>query len=66
MSRSPARRRFCVNVLGLGNHDVAETLHARRIGAGAIFAVGEWEEMNGVPVLANRAIKPRLPDRLPP
>ena len=41
--------RFCVNVLGLGNRDVAEHFmlpHADR------FAVGEWTESHGVPVLA--------------
>lgn len=40
---------FCVNVLGLGNRDVAE--HFMHSGADR-FAVGEWEESHGVPVLA--------------
>ena len=42
---------FCVNVLGMGNRDVADQfmqpLPADR------FAVGEWEESDGVPVLAS-------------
>ncbi|RPF70237.1 flavin reductase family protein [Aurantiacibacter spongiae] len=41
--------RFCVNVLGLGNRDVAE--HFMRPEADR-FAVGKWEEDLGVPVLA--------------
>lgn len=41
---------FCVNVLGLGNRDVAE--HFMNSGADR-FAVGEWEESHGVPVLAS-------------
>ena len=42
--------RFCVNVLGLGNRDVA----ARFMQAGADrFEVGDWTEEHGVPVLAN-------------
>ncbi len=41
---------FCVNVLGLGNRDVAEQFMTGR-GADR-FAVGEWEELHGVPVLA--------------
>ena len=41
---------FCVNVLGLGNRDVAEHFMS---GQGTDrFAVGEWEEAHGVPVLA--------------
>jgi flavin reductase len=46
---------FCVNVLGLGNRDVAE--HFMMPAATDRFAVGEWEESHGVPVLAtaNRA-----------
>ncbi|GAA5050304.1 hypothetical protein GCM10023208_09160 [Erythrobacter westpacificensis] len=42
--------RFCVNVLGLGNRDVAEHFmipHADR------FAVGEWEDHHGTPVLTS-------------
>jgi len=40
---------FCVNVLGLGNRDVAE--HFMRSGADR-FDVGDWLEEHGVPVLA--------------
>lgn len=40
---------FCVNVLGLGNRDVAE--HFMASGADR-FDVGEWVEEHGVPVLA--------------
>ncbi len=41
---------FCINVLGLGNRDVAE--HFMHGPAMERFAVGEWEEAHGVPVLA--------------
>jgi flavin reductase (DIM6/NTAB) family NADH-FMN oxidoreductase RutF len=41
---------FCVNVLGLSNRDVAE--HFMNGAGGDRFAVGEWEETHGVPVLA--------------
>jgi flavin reductase (DIM6/NTAB) family NADH-FMN oxidoreductase RutF len=41
---------FCVNVLGLGNRDVAE--HFMRPHPTDRFAVGDWEEAQGVPVLA--------------
>jgi flavin reductase (DIM6/NTAB) family NADH-FMN oxidoreductase RutF len=41
---------FCVNVLGLGNRDVAE--HFMKDRALDRFAVGAWEEAYGVPVLA--------------
>ncbi len=41
---------FGVNVLGLGNRDVAE--HFMHGGADR-FAVGDWEEWCGVPVLAS-------------
>jgi len=41
---------FCVNVLGLGNRDVAE--HFASCPAEERFAVGEWEEAHGVPLLA--------------
>ena len=41
---------FCVNVLGLGNRDVAE--HFMQPYPMDRFAVGEWEEEHGVPVLA--------------
>ena len=40
--------RFCVNVLGLGNRDVAE--HFMRPDADR-FGVGDWLETEGVPVL---------------
>jgi flavin reductase len=40
---------FCVNVLGLGNRNVAE--HFMQPSATDRFAVGEWEETHGVPVL---------------
>ncbi len=42
--------RFCVNVLGLGNRDVAE--HFMRPDADR-FAVGTWEQHAGVPVLGS-------------
>ncbi|RJY08429.1 flavin reductase family protein [Aurantiacibacter aquimixticola] len=42
--------KFCVNVLGLGNRDVADHFMAS---AADRFAVGEWEEHQGVPVLAS-------------
>lgn len=42
--------RFCINILGLNNRDVAEHFmiptHER-------FVVGKWEKHHGVPVLAN-------------
>jgi flavin reductase (DIM6/NTAB) family NADH-FMN oxidoreductase RutF len=41
---------FCVNVLGLGNRDVAE--HFMLPAPTDRFEVGEWEESHGVPVLA--------------
>lgn len=41
---------FCVNVLGLGNRDVAEHFMIRA--PVDRFAVGEWEESHGVPMLA--------------
>lgn len=41
--------RFCVNVLGMGNRDVAE--HFMLPDADR-FAVGDWTEMEGTPVLA--------------
>lgn len=40
---------FCVNVLGLGNRDVAE--HFMLPPPTDRFAVGDWEEAHGVPVL---------------
>lgn len=42
--------RFCVNVLGLSNRDVAEHF---MLPPGDRFAVGDWVEHCGVPVLAN-------------
>lgn len=41
---------FCVNVLGVGNRDVADCFSQRGSGEER-FGVGEWEEMHGVPVL---------------
>lgn len=40
---------FCVNVLGLGNRDVAEVFFHKR--GEERFAVGKWSEVQGVPVL---------------
>jgi flavin reductase (DIM6/NTAB) family NADH-FMN oxidoreductase RutF len=42
---------FCVNVLGLGNREIAEVFEQAR--GEQRFAVGEWREEHGVPVLAN-------------
>jgi flavin reductase (DIM6/NTAB) family NADH-FMN oxidoreductase RutF len=42
---------FCVNVLGLGNRAIAEVFEKAR--GEERFAVGEWDEVLGVPVLAN-------------
>lgn len=44
--------RFCVNVLGLSNRDVSDNLLKGGSGEER-FAVGEWMEEEGVPVLAN-------------
>ncbi len=41
---------FCINVLGLGNRDVAEQF--MKPGSDDRFSVGRWEESHGVPVLA--------------
>ncbi|WEK47087.1 MAG: flavin reductase family protein [Candidatus Andeanibacterium colombiense] len=41
---------FCVNVLGIGNRGVADCFAK---GGSERFAVGEWEEELGVPVLAS-------------
>lgn len=41
---------FCVNVLGLGNRDVAEQFVSH--GGQERFAVGAWEEWHDLPVLA--------------
>jgi flavin reductase (DIM6/NTAB) family NADH-FMN oxidoreductase RutF len=40
---------FCVNVLGIGNRAVADCFTR---GGAERFAVGEWQEEHGVPVLA--------------
>jgi len=42
---------FCVNVLGLGNREIAEVFEQAR--GEERFAVGEWAEVHGVPVLVN-------------
>lgn len=42
--------RFCVNVLGLGNRDVAE--HFMKPDPDR-FAVGDWQDEHGVPVLTS-------------
>jgi flavin reductase (DIM6/NTAB) family NADH-FMN oxidoreductase RutF len=42
---------FCVNVLGLGNREIAEVFEKAR--GEERFAVGVWDERRGVPVLAN-------------
>jgi flavin reductase (DIM6/NTAB) family NADH-FMN oxidoreductase RutF len=42
---------FCVNVLGLGNRDIAEIFEEAR--GEARFTSGDWSEVHGVPVLAN-------------
>ena len=42
---------FCVNVLGLGNRDVAEQFMTER--GQDRFGVGDWQEEHGVPVLAS-------------
>ncbi|GGD50659.1 flavin reductase [Erythrobacter arachoides] len=41
--------RFCVNILGLANRDVAERF--MRAGVEGRFAVGDWADEHGVPVL---------------
>ncbi|RKF18354.1 flavin reductase [Altericroceibacterium spongiae] len=43
---------FCVNVMGLTNRDVADNFMATKT-AEDRFAVGEWENSHGVPVLTN-------------
>ena len=40
---------FCVNVLGLGNRDVAEVFFHKR--GEERFTAGSWSELHGVPVL---------------
>jgi flavin reductase (DIM6/NTAB) family NADH-FMN oxidoreductase RutF len=42
---------FCVNVLGLGNREIAEVFELAR--GEDRFATGEWDEVLGVPVLRN-------------
>ena len=42
---------FCINVLGLGNRDVADCFTGNS--AEERFAAGVWVEEHGVPVLAN-------------
>jgi flavin reductase len=42
---------FCVNILGLANREIAKAFEAAR-GEGR-FAIGEWGQLLGVPVLAN-------------
>lgn len=42
---------FCVNVLGLGNRDIAEIFMRER--GEARFTVGDWIELHEVPVLAS-------------
>lgn len=44
--------RFCVNVLGVGNRAVADCFMKGGSGEER-FAVGEWDEEHGVPVLAS-------------
>ena len=44
-----AEKVFAVNVLGLNNRDVAQ--HFASAGGADRFAVGEWERIEGVPVL---------------
>lgn len=44
--------KFCVNVLGVGNRDVAACLQRGGTGEGR-FAVGHWIEEQGMPVLAD-------------
>lgn len=46
-----AEKKFCVNVLGLSNRDVAGNFMDPD--AADRFSVGQWEDMHGVPVLAN-------------
>ena len=41
---------FCVNVLGLANREIAEVFEQVR--GEERFAIGEWNEIEGVPVLA--------------
>lgn len=42
---------FCVNVLGLGNRDVADQFMSGR--GDERFAAGQWEQWHGVPVLTS-------------
>ncbi|WP_271077908.1 flavin reductase family protein [Aurantiacibacter sp. MUD61] len=43
-------QRFCINVLGLSNRDVAEHF---MIPEADRFSVGDWQEQHGVPVLTS-------------
>lgn len=45
------QQKFCVNVLGLANRDVAEQFMSPD--AADRFSVGQWEDDDGVPVLAS-------------
>jgi flavin reductase len=42
---------FCVNVLGLGNREIAEVFEKER--GEDRFAIGDWRQERGVPVLAS-------------
>lgn len=42
---------FCVNVLGLGNREIAEVFELAR--GEDRFAAGQWDQVLGVPVLRN-------------
>lgn len=55
---------FCINVLGLGNRDVAEAFMRGGPGEGR-FETGEWLEAHGVPVLstAQSSMICRIADR---
>jgi flavin reductase (DIM6/NTAB) family NADH-FMN oxidoreductase RutF len=44
--------RFCINVLGLSNRDIADNFLKGGSGEER-FAIGDWIEEEGVPVLAN-------------
>jgi flavin reductase len=44
--------RFCINVLGHANRDVADCF-MRGGGEDMRFSVGEWEDFEGIPVLAS-------------
>jgi flavin reductase (DIM6/NTAB) family NADH-FMN oxidoreductase RutF len=42
---------FCVNVLGLGNREIAQAFESAR--GEDRFRLGDWRQQDGVPVLAN-------------